>query len=315
MAKKILVIGGTGFVGRNLFESNIYNLDGDVHYYFLSNKAKLPFDFSNLFLLNFNYFNESDLNYVFDNYEFSEVWHFLCSSVPSNSFDLIEYSIQNDLLYLIRVLKLMKEKSVRKLVFLSSGGAVYPDPIKMNWQEDNIGTPSNIYGILKTTMEHYIKHYHQFSGIDYMILRISNLFGPHHCSSNNGIINIAIRKCLKGEIINIVNNGALQKDFLFIKDFVKIYWALINDSKANNAIINVGSGQLLSINSILNIIKCKLPNIQINYLKGQTADIGLNDFSIDRLNSIVQIDFKDLESAIERTIQWEKLQFKKSNLN
>jgi UDP-glucose 4-epimerase len=147
-----------------------------------------------------------------------------------------------------------------------------------------------------------------------MILRISNLFGPHHFSSNNGIINIAIRKSFKDEVINIIGDGSLQKDFLFIRDFVKIYWALINNSKANNAIVNVGSGHILSITSILNIIKLKLPNIQINYLNMQTADNGVIDFSIDRLKSIVQIDFKDPDSAIESTIEWEKLQFKKSNL-
>ena len=110
MTKKILVIGGTGFVGRNLFESEIYSEYGDVHFYFLSNKEKLPFNSSNFFLLNFSYFNDSDLNFVFNNYEFNEIWHFLCSSVPSNSFDLIEYSIQNDLLYLTRLLKMMNEK-------------------------------------------------------------------------------------------------------------------------------------------------------------------------------------------------------------
>ena len=305
MAKNILVFGGTGFVGKNIFAPDNYLYDSNVNYYFISGKNTLPFDSPNLFLLKYNCFDEQQLNYIFNNYTFDEVWHFLSSTVPSTSQNLLESSIQNDLLYLIKLLDHMNNNNVRKIVFLSSGGTVYSGNSVINSQEDLITTPTSPYGILKTTMEHFIKYYHQHFGLNYSIIRISNLFGPYHYNENNGIINVSIRKALNGDILNIVGNGSITKDFLFVSDFAKIYWSIISSKDTINSIINVGSGSLFSINDILSILKKKLPQLSLNYINTQKIDNSFSDFSINKLKGIIQLNLTNFETAIDKTIHWE----------
>jgi UDP-glucose 4-epimerase len=305
MAKNILVFGGTGFVGKNIFAADNYIYDSNVNYYFISSKNTLPFDSPNLFLLKYNCFDEQQLNYIFRNYTFDEVWHFLSSTVPSTSQNLLEFSIQNDLLYLIKLLDHMNNNNVRKIVFLSSGGTVYSGNSVINSQEDLITTPTNPYGILKTTMEHFIKYYHQHFGLNYSIIRISNLFGPYHYNENNGIINVSIRKALNGDILNIVGNGSITKDFLFVSDFAKIYWSIISSKDTINSIINVGSGFLFSINDILSILKKKLPQLSVNYILTKKIDNSFSDFSINKLKGIIQLNLTNFETALDKTIHWE----------
>jgi UDP-glucose 4-epimerase len=311
MKKNILVFGGTGFVGQNIFDSNNYKYDLNVNYYFLSRKSYLPFELPNLFLLNYNCFDEDDLNYVFKNYIFDEIWHFLSSSVPSTSQNMLEFSLQNDLLYLIKILDYMKIYNVQKIVYLSSGGTVYTSYSKSIYQEDLITTPSSPYGILKTTMEHFIKYYHQIYGINYIILRVSNLFGPFHYNENNGIINIAIRKALKAETVNIFGNGSISKDFLYVSDFAKIYWSIVYHNTTINTIINVGSGYIFSIKDILSILLKKIPNMDIKYNITNQIDNNIFDFSLNKLNSIVQFNLTNFETALNKTILWEQQKFTK----
>lgn len=310
MSRNILVIGGTGFVGKNIFDSNNYKYDLDINYYFLSSKSLLPFDLPNLFLLNYNCFDEENLNYIFMHYTFDEVWHFLSSSVPSTSHNLLEFSVQKDLLYLIKLLDLMKANKVNKIVYLSSGGTVYSGYSGENCQEDLITTPTSPYGILKTTMEHFIKYYHQNFGLNYCILRVSNLFGPHHYNENNGIINIAIRKFFKGDSVNIFGDGSIAKDYLFVSDFAKIYWDIIRNLKTNNNVINVGSGYLYSVNELLIILKRKLPHIVVSYINSNKTDNNFHEFSLVKLKGMLPLELTSFELAIDKTIEWECNNFK-----
>jgi UDP-glucose 4-epimerase len=311
MAKNILVFGGTGFVGKNIFDSDNYFFDLNINYYFLSTKSYISFDLPNLFLLNFNCFDEDDLNYVFQNYTFDEVWHFLSSSVPSTSQNLLEFSINNDLLYLIKLLDYMRKHNVNKIVYLSSGGTVYSGYSEVNSQEDLITTPTSPYGIIKTTMEHFIKYYHQKYEINYTILRVSNLFGPYHYNENNGIINVAIRKALNADTVNIFGNGTISKDYLFVSDFAKIFWCIIFNKDTSNSVINVGSGILFSINDVLSIIKKKIPQLTVNYVNSNETDKNFSDFSISKLKRFVKLNLSNYDFAIDKTIRWEKQNLKK----
>jgi UDP-glucose 4-epimerase len=160
----------------------------------------------------------------------------------------------------------MRKHNVNKIVYLSYRGTVYSGYSEVNSQEDLITTPTSPYGIIKTTMEHFIKYYLQKYEINYTKLRVSNSFCQYNYNENNGIINLAIRKTLNADIVNIFGNRTISKDYLFVSGFAKIFWCIIFNKDTSNSVTNVGSGILFSINDILSILKKKIPQLTVNYI-------------------------------------------------
>ncbi len=74
-----------------------------------------------------------------------------------------------------------------------------------------------------------------------MILRVSNPFGKFHVSEKQGIVNIATRRALREEAIEVWGEGAQSKDYIFVDDLVKIVFLLLKEEVVNRT-INVGTG-------------------------------------------------------------------------
>ena len=193
---------------------------------------------------------------------------------------------------------------IKKITYLSSGGAVYGNNHKIEFQEENTLIPNNSYGIIKLTIEKYIILFHKLYKIDYLILRSSNLFGEYHKSNDNGFINIAIRKTLRSEKIQIWGNGEIKKDYLYVKDFLKIFW-ILNQKNIKNRIINIGSGKMYSINDLINHLKIHLPNLEVDYLSEKIYDTKINKFDISFLSSIISFNNTELNDSLKSIISWE----------
>jgi UDP-glucose 4-epimerase len=166
--------------------------------------------------------------------------------------------------------------------------------------------------VLKIAIENYIKLYHKMHGIEYLILRISNPFGKYHASTKNGLVNIAIRKAISNEPIQIWGDGTTTKDYIFASDFANIFWQLKLNCICNET-INVGSGNNYSINEILVIIKKVIPSTTWEYIDAKVFDTKNPVFSISKLKSKRRMENTSLLQAIEETYQWElnRFNFKK----
>jgi UDP-glucose 4-epimerase len=213
--------------------------------------------------------------------------------------------INGNLIATIGLLDIMKDFFCKNILYLSSGGAVYGDKNLQLISEKEICYPLSSYGVVKLTIENYIRLYQKQYGINYLILRVSNPFGKFHTSEKQGIINIAVRRALKGEILEIWGDGSQSKDYLFVDDLVNIIFNLLQN-KCTNMTINVGSGKSFRLNDILDTIKRYLPGLEVNYLDSKLTDV--KDFCLDisLMKSLVNSEFTEFEEAIVKTILWEK---------
>jgi UDP-glucose 4-epimerase len=168
-----------------------------------------------------------------------------------------------------------------------------------------LSTPNNSYGVLKLTIENYIKLYQKLFGIDFLILRVSNPFGLYHESEVNGLINIAIRKSLSNKPIQIWGDGTSTKDYIFASDLARVFWQL-KELNCYNDVINIGSGQMYSINDILGYIRMVLPQTKWVYQDEKIFDTRHSIFSIDKLKSKIEFSNTQIVQAIESTYHWEK---------
>jgi UDP-glucose 4-epimerase len=127
----------------------------------------------------------------------------------------------------------------------------------------------------------------------------------------NGLINIAIRKSMNNEPIQIWGDGATTKDYIFASDLAKVFWQL-KRLNCYNDVVNLGSGRSYSINDIVGYIKQILPQTFWVYQDRKLFDTRHADFNIDKLKSKINLCNTQIVEAIESTYYWEKNRLNKS---
>lgn len=304
--KKILFLGGNGFLGKNVqaFYRD-YPVEGQPLHFAIAGRNPKPDDLlapGDLLPLDFS--DPTQLTAAFEQ-PFDEVFHFISATVPANSNNDMKADIQANLVSTVSLLEQMVAHKVKKITFISSGGAIYGDVVPGGSQEQDFNNPNNSYGIVKLAIEKYIALFSKLHGIEYLILRVSNPFGPYHTSERNGIVNIAIRKALRGEPVTVWGDGKSTKDYLYSEDFAHIFWELYRRG-IKNQILNVGSGQLYSVLDILSAVKQVEPNLSWQFGTAQTFDTPKVAFKLDSLQKIIELPTTDFAEAVRKTYAWER---------
>lgn len=299
--KNILILGGFGFIGLNIVEALLKTNDYNIVVFGRKRVVNELPDCVKIYYGDFN--NKEDLNAVFGSHQIDIVLHLISTTVPATSNENIEYDIGSNLIGTIQLLDIMVRYDVSKIIFLSSGGTVYGEISEDAASEDHATYPISSHGIVKLTIEKYLNLYHRLHGINYMILRVSNPYGPYHHSEKQGFINVVIRKILRNEKIVIWGDGTVVRDFIYVKDLAGIIVNLINLGTYNQ-IINVGSGKGYSINQILEYIAEHHPDICIEYKPSRKYDIQRIILGTKKLRSIDSSQLTDIRHGIKMTYQW-----------
>lgn len=305
----ILLLGGFGFIGTNILKY-VETLNSDyrmiVFDRFPNHLDNIRFsrvdkvyagDFSDEYLLN-KIFTENQIDVVL---------HSLSASVPSSSVDNI-FDLKFNVIPTITLLNVMKAHDVKNVVFISSGGAVYGDNIVKGdgHSEGDVLFPKSAYGVSKLVIEKYLYLYSTLYGFKVLIARLSNPYGPYHYSQKQGVVNIALEKALKGEKLEIWGDGDGKKDYIFISDFCKILFILIEKAAYQYEVLNIGSGALLSVNEIANIIKNKVMNT-FEWEHRQINNLDVSSFKLDlsKLHSILgDFDYTSFDNGLDLTYEW-----------
>lgn len=305
--KTILILGGYGFLGTNIIKYI------DAH--LMEQYQVIVFDkfARHLGGITFNSIGKSYagdfadsmlLRKVFEENTIDIVLHSLSTTVPISSRNA-RYDIETNLLPTLEVLNLMVEFHVQHIVYMSSGGAIYGTNGMMHSEKDDV-FPVSSYGVVKLTIEKYMMQYAQLNGIKPLIIRLSNPYGPYHYSMKQGVVNVALTKALKNEQIEIWGDGNGKKDYIYVEDFVKILFALLRN-ETTNEVINIASGQLLSVNDIISAIQTMAPNFRVAHVEADKFDAS--HFSLDTTklrNLIGDYDFCPFAEGLQKTYQWTK---------
>jgi len=301
----ILLLGGSGFIGRNIIDFVINNKEFLDHRIVVLSRDFQSEKTNGVEYVSGDYGDKNILIRLFSKWNFTRVFHCATSTTPLSSNNNILADINGNLIATIGLLDVMKDFGCFSILYLSSGGAVYGDKNLEMISEQTICSPVSSYGVIKLTIENFLRLYQKQFGINYLILRVSNPFGKFHISEKQGVINIAVRRALNNETIEVWGDGNQSKDYIFVDDLVKIIFRLLKLGIVNET-INIGSGQAYQLNMILNTIKMYFPKLQINYVESKSTDV--KDFCLDisLMKSLVDFKFTDFEEAIQQTIFWEK---------
>lgn len=304
--KNILITGGAGFIGShiadelikdnqvtiidNLSTGNLKNLKCPEH----ENLIIVEEDLRDANLDDLT----SDIDYIF---------HLAAmASVPLSVENPVECNDVN-VNATVKLLKSAANNDVEKIVF-SSSSAVYGENRNMPLKETEPLMPTSPYAASKASCELYLRSFYDSYGLNYTALRYFNVFGPKQDKNSQyaAVIPNFISALLEGEQAVIYGDGEQTRDFVYVGDIVR---ANIASAKSDyNGVINVASGEKLTINRLYEIVKNTLESdFEPKYLPERPGDIKHSLADNSKLEMIdIKIDSANFEKHLEETVNWFK---------
>lgn len=145
---------------------------------------------------------------------------------------------------------------VRKLVYISSGGAVYGEPQRLPVDECHPINPLSAYGVSKYTVERYLEVLRDGSGLNSTILRYANVYGPRQDAAGEaGVVAIFSRQMLTGQRPTIFGDGTKTRDYVHVGDIVRANLLVMEESRAAGRVYNLGAGCEVSDRQIFELVR------------------------------------------------------------
>ena len=249
---KIAVTGGAGFIGShivdiylkngheviiidNLSTGTTDNLNPDAKLYVEDINSKKVYD-------------------IFKREKFDIVNHHAAqidvrTSVKDPSFDA-----SVNILGSLNIYEAAKETGVKKIIFASSGGAIYGEQSTFPVSEDHPTNPISPYGIAKLINEKYLFYYKTVYGIDYVCLRYANVYGPRqNYHGEAGVVAIFINNMLSNRQPVINGDGKNSRDYIYVSDVAMANLLALNPELSGE--FNIGTSIERDVNYIFTKLK------------------------------------------------------------
>ncbi|MEB5836183.1 NAD-dependent epimerase/dehydratase family protein [Pantoea dispersa] len=274
--KNILIIGSNGFIGKNichhLSEMSFIVLAADRASSSTHNHCN-----------KYHQFDVTKSDFIPLLKDVDAVIYLVSTLLPQASNVNVELDINENLIPIIKLLEAIRISGRDiKVIFSSSGGTVYG--IHEDLIEETAPlVPKCSYGIIKVTVEHYLKLYHDLYGIKSISLRISNPYGPgQNIRKPQGVVGIFLSKIIAGKEIEIWGDGSIVRDFIHVEDVAEAFRLALTADIGSEA-INIGSGHGLSLNQLLSLIfELTQKKPKIIYQSPRQVDVPYNILDINK---------------------------------
>ncbi len=154
----------------------------------------------------------------------------------------------------LNLLTLCHKYGVKRLIFSSTGGALYGEPKYLPCDEEHPIQPLSGYGVAKRSFELYLLAFGPVWNLPFVILRYANVYGPRQDPFGEaGVVAIFARRMLKGETLTINGTGEQSRDFVHVSDVVNANLAALE--KGTGGLYNIGTGKGTSVNQIFEHLK------------------------------------------------------------
>jgi UDP-glucose 4-epimerase len=153
----------------------------------------------------------------------------------------------------LNVLECARASGVRKVIYISSGGAVYGEPRYLPCDEEHPVEPLCPYGASKYVVERYLYLYAQNHALDYTVLRYANVYGPRQDPNGEaGVVAIFAGRMLNGGTPLVNGSGEQERDFVYVADCARAN--LLALERGAGQVVNLGSGVGISINRVFELL-------------------------------------------------------------
>ncbi|MFP3982635.1 MAG: NAD-dependent epimerase/dehydratase family protein [Desulfurivibrionaceae bacterium] len=312
---KILVTGGAGFIGSNVVDA-----------YLDAGHEVVVMD--NLFSGKWENLNPGARFYLMDirNPEVAEVFarekfdlvnhHAAQMSVPASVEDPL-FDADVNVKGLVNLLEVSREHGVRKVIFISSGGAVYGEAEEFPTSENYPVQPLSPYAITKSVSEQYLAFYRYQYGIDYTVLRYANVYGPRQIPHGEaGVVAVFMDRLLKGKTCTVYRYPeepkGMTRDYCYVEDIVQANLLVLDRGSAE--VFNIGTGRetntadlFLKVFQAMKALKPDIPDSLQHYETGaaRSGDLRQSCLSCDKAAAELGfIPAYSLTEGLLKTAEW-----------
>jgi UDP-glucose 4-epimerase len=214
---------------------------------------------------------------------------------------------ENNIVNGVRLLEAMHRAGVGKIVF-SSSATVYGNPSKLPIsEEDPLGAQNNPYGATKVSTEAFVVTYNQLYGMDAIIMRYFNPYGPNelHDPETHAVPNF-MKSVIANERISLYSKGKVVRDYFFVEDLARAHTAVLPLSGLE--VFNVGSDTgAKTIDVLREIMDIAGSEVPIEDLGERAGDVPANYASSEKLRAATGWRAQvGLREGLERTYEWFK---------
>ncbi len=176
------------------------------------------------------------------------VCHLAAQSAVRVSIERPDFDAEVNIVGGLRLLRACRDVGVGRLVYTSTGGALYGEPERLPADESHPIRPLSPYGLSKYAFERYLEVV-AADGPEAVTLRPANVYGPRQDPHGEaGVVAIFIERMLRGEPVRIFGSGEQQRDFVEVSDVVAAF--LLALASERTGAYNIGRGELTSVNEL-----------------------------------------------------------------
>ena len=303
---RILVTGGAGFIGSNVADrflalghdvavldnlstGRVENVDPRVKFY----KADL--------------IDRAGIDKAIEDFRPEIVDHHAAQIDVRHSVEAPVFDATTNILGGIGLLEACVRHGVRKLIYASTGGALYGEGKQLPATEEHPAHPESPYGVSKLSFEHYVYCFRLIHGLDATVLRYPNVYGPRQNPHGEAGVNaIFIGLMSEGKAPTIFGDGSQVRDYLYVDDVVRANELAL--TKGSGATVNLGWGKGVSVNDIVRHLKEILDfKGDAIYAAGRPGEVQKIYLDATRAGEVLgwkpEVTF---DEGLRRTVAWYK---------
>jgi len=288
-----LITGGCGFIGANLCleicdkfpMDEVVIIDRIVRY--VDNIPRIK-------IYNMEGFDKDMLKYICHKHNIDFFVHLAAQTSVPKSIEHPVYDCSQNTMNIIRCLEATRDSNVKKFLFASSTAVTMPHICP--------------YAISKAACEDYCKLFHRLYGLDTIIVRPSNVYGPYS-EHKESVVAKFIKDVIYGEPVTIYGDGKQERDFIYVSDLIDGIKLAIN-SEVGGRTFNLSTSSSISVLELtkrLNILSQKYLNrrMQIKYGEQRKGDVSRS--VLGNVVATITLGFYpriNLEEGLEKTFKW-----------
>jgi UDP-glucose 4-epimerase len=302
---KIAVTGGAGFIGSHVTDALISE-GHEVH---------IIDDLSGGFTRNINQkavfhkvdIREDRIKGIFDRERFEVLYHLAAQMDVRKSVADPQFDAQVNVLGFLNLLEAGRRNGLKKVIFSSTGGAIYGEPDYTPQDENHTERPMSPYGITKLVSEHYLRFYNLVYGLQWISLRYANVYGPRqNAHGEAGVVAIFTERMLRGQPCFINGDGLQTRDYVHVADVVQANLKAL--SHPDSGIFNVGTGVETNVVQLFRYLKqftgADTPEAHAEGKPGEQMRSVVGTAKIER-----EMGWKrkfSIEDGLSETVEWFK---------